>query len=40
MTLTSLLRRIDCELEPAAYLELHEELAEVAASQDSPSTPG
>ncbi|MBB5926029.1 ATP-binding protein [Streptomyces echinatus] len=36
MTLTSLLRRIDCELEPAAYLELHEELAEVAASQDSP----
>ncbi|TVZ75845.1 BTAD domain-containing putative transcriptional regulator [Streptomyces sp. BK340] len=36
LTLTSLLRRIDCELEPAAYLELHEELAEVAASQDSP----
>ncbi|MFE6837763.1 AAA family ATPase [Streptomyces sp. NPDC057705] len=36
LTLTSLLRRIDCELEPAAYLELHEELTEVAASQDSP----
>ncbi|MFE6847220.1 AAA family ATPase [Streptomyces sp. NPDC057686] len=36
LTLTSLLRRIDGELEPAAYLELHEELAEVAASQDSP----
>ncbi|MFG2821733.1 BTAD domain-containing putative transcriptional regulator [Kitasatospora sp. NPDC048365] len=36
LTLTSLLRRVDCELEPAAYLELHRELAEVAASQDSP----
>ncbi|MEU2451167.1 BTAD domain-containing putative transcriptional regulator [Streptomyces sp. NPDC012765] len=36
LTLTSLLRRIDCELESDAYLELHEELAEVAACQDSP----
>lgn len=36
LTLTSLLRRIDCELAPDTYLELHEELAEVAASQDSP----
>ncbi|MGW2993644.1 AAA family ATPase [Streptomyces sp. NPDC001193] len=36
LTLTSLLRRIDCELEPDAYVELHEELTEVAASQDSP----
>ncbi|MET8751730.1 BTAD domain-containing putative transcriptional regulator [Streptomyces sp. NPDC004667] len=36
LTLTSLLRRIDCELEPDAYRELHEELSAVAASQDSP----
>ncbi|MFF4006719.1 BTAD domain-containing putative transcriptional regulator [Streptomyces sp. NPDC001717] len=36
LTLTSLLRRIDCELAPDAYLELHEELTEVAASQDGP----
>lgn len=36
LTLTSLLRRVDGELEPAAYAELHRELAEVAASQDSP----
>ncbi|HEY8984572.1 MAG TPA: AAA family ATPase [Streptomyces sp.] len=36
LTLTSLLRRVDCELEPAAYLALHEELTEVAACQDSP----
>jgi len=36
LTLTSLLRHVDCELEPAAYLALHEELTEVAACQDSP----
>ncbi|MEV6211799.1 BTAD domain-containing putative transcriptional regulator [Kitasatospora sp. NPDC051914] len=36
LTLSSLLRRVDCELEPDAYLELHRELAEVAASQDGP----
>ncbi|RSS44117.1 transcriptional regulator [Streptomyces sp. WAC07061] len=36
LTLTSLLRRTDCELAPGAYLELHEELTEVAASQDGP----
>ncbi|MFJ9460035.1 BTAD domain-containing putative transcriptional regulator [Kitasatospora sp. NPDC101447] len=36
LTLSSVLRRVDCELEPAAYLELHRELAEVAAAQDSP----
>ncbi|GLX19570.1 BTAD domain-containing putative transcriptional regulator [Streptomyces lavendulae] len=36
LTLTSLMRRIDCELAPGAYLELHEELTEVAASQDGP----
>ncbi|MFD0274045.1 BTAD domain-containing putative transcriptional regulator [Kitasatospora sp. NPDC127111] len=36
LTLTSLLRRVDGELEPDAYLELHRELAEVADSQDSP----
>ncbi|AZM93621.1 BTAD domain-containing putative transcriptional regulator [Streptomyces sp. W1SF4] len=36
LTLTSLLRRTDCELAPGAYLELHEELTEVATSQDGP----
>ncbi|MFJ3171954.1 ATP-binding protein [Streptomyces roseus] len=36
LTLTSLLRKVDGELEPAAYRELHRELAEVAAAQDSP----
>ncbi|MGN5385531.1 BTAD domain-containing putative transcriptional regulator [Streptomyces sp. JL7001] len=36
LTLTSLLRKVDCELEPAVYLELHRELAEVADAQDSP----
>ncbi|KIF06215.1 hypothetical protein PL81_08750, partial [Streptomyces sp. RSD-27] len=36
LTLTSLLRKVDVELDPAAYLELHRELAEVAAAQDSP----
>ncbi|MFH7595597.1 BTAD domain-containing putative transcriptional regulator [Streptomyces racemochromogenes] len=36
LTLTSLLRRIDCELDPGAYLPLQEELTEVAASQDNP----
>ncbi|MFD8416509.1 BTAD domain-containing putative transcriptional regulator [Streptomyces sp. NPDC059650] len=36
LTLTSLLRKVDCELEPAAYLELHRELVEVADAQDSP----
>ncbi|MFI5547732.1 ATP-binding protein [Streptomyces sp. NPDC051815] len=36
LTLTSLMRRVDGELEPAAYAELHRELAEVAAAQDSP----
>ncbi|MFE9633632.1 BTAD domain-containing putative transcriptional regulator [Streptomyces sp. NPDC006463] len=36
LTLTSLLRKVDVELEPVAYLELHRELAEVADTQDSP----
>ncbi|MET8584217.1 BTAD domain-containing putative transcriptional regulator [Streptomyces collinus] len=36
LTLTSLLRRIDCELDSDAYLRLHEELTGVADSQDSP----
>ncbi|MFE1788800.1 BTAD domain-containing putative transcriptional regulator [Streptomyces sp. NPDC059525] len=36
LTLTSLLRRIDCELDPGAYLPLQEELTEVAAAQDNP----
>ncbi|MFB7256707.1 hypothetical protein [Streptomyces nojiriensis] len=36
LTLASLLRRVDCELEPEAYLELHRELGRVADSQDSP----
>ncbi|MGE7386488.1 BTAD domain-containing putative transcriptional regulator [Streptomyces sp. NPDC004126] len=36
LTLTSLLRKVDVELEPAAYLELHRELAEVAGAQDGP----
>ncbi|RSS83105.1 BTAD domain-containing putative transcriptional regulator [Streptomyces sp. WAC06614] len=36
LTLTSLLRKIDCELEPAVYQELHRELAEVAEAQDHP----
>ncbi|MFF0218120.1 ATP-binding protein [Streptomyces vinaceus] len=36
LTLTSLLRRTDAELEPGAYLGLHTELAEVAAAQDGP----
>ncbi|MFJ8160146.1 BTAD domain-containing putative transcriptional regulator [Streptomyces sp. NPDC096136] len=36
LTLTSLLRKVDVELDPAAYLELHRELAEVAEAQDSP----
>ncbi|MCA6092082.1 AAA family ATPase [Streptomyces sp. SCA3-4] len=36
LTLTSLLRKVDCELEPAVYLELHRELGEVADAQDSP----
>ncbi|MFE2876456.1 ATP-binding protein [Streptomyces roseus] len=36
LTLTSLLRKVDGELEPDAYQELHRELAEVAAAQDSP----
>ncbi|GHE57690.1 transcriptional regulator [Streptomyces vinaceus] len=36
LTLTSLLRRTDAELEPDAYLALHTELAEVAAAQEGP----
>ncbi|WP_030204362.1 BTAD domain-containing putative transcriptional regulator [Streptomyces sp. NRRL S-87] len=36
LTLTSLLRKVDCELDPAPYLELHRELGEVADAQDSP----
>ncbi|MFG2296456.1 BTAD domain-containing putative transcriptional regulator [Streptomyces sp. NPDC048603] len=36
LTLTSLLRKVDGELEPAAYQELHRELAEVADAQDNP----
>ncbi|WP_329095305.1 hypothetical protein [Streptomyces sp. NBC_01439] len=36
LTLASLLRRVDCELEPEAYLELHRELGRVADSQDGP----
>ncbi|MGW4894724.1 BTAD domain-containing putative transcriptional regulator [Kitasatospora sp. NPDC004240] len=36
LTLSSLLRRVDGELEPDVYLELQRELAEVAATQDSP----
>ncbi|MFJ7154467.1 BTAD domain-containing putative transcriptional regulator [Streptomyces sp. NPDC101118] len=36
LTLTSLLRKVDCELDPALYLELHRELGELAESQDSP----
>ncbi|MEU5278290.1 BTAD domain-containing putative transcriptional regulator [Streptomyces asoensis] len=36
LTLTSLLRRIDCELDSGAYLRLHEELTEVADSEDNP----
>ncbi|MCU7820338.1 AAA family ATPase [Kitasatospora sp. DSM 101779] len=36
LTLTSLLRRVDCDLEPGVYRELQRELAEVADSQDSP----
>lgn len=36
LTLTSLLRRLDCELDPGAYLPLHEELTAVAAAQDNP----
>ncbi|MEU8581272.1 BTAD domain-containing putative transcriptional regulator [Streptomyces abikoensis] len=36
LTLTSLLRKVDGELEPAVYLELHRELDEVADAQDSP----
>ncbi|MEU6293722.1 BTAD domain-containing putative transcriptional regulator [Streptomyces erythrochromogenes] len=36
LTLTSLLRKVDGELEPAAYRELHLELAEVADVRDRP----
>ncbi|MFI9834987.1 BTAD domain-containing putative transcriptional regulator [Streptomyces sp. NPDC051913] len=36
LTLTSLLRRIDCDLDPETYERLHHELAEVAAAEDSP----
>ncbi|MFD0268770.1 BTAD domain-containing putative transcriptional regulator [Streptomyces sp. NPDC127106] len=36
LVLTSLLRKVDGELEPAAYRELHRELADVADAQDSP----
>ncbi|MGW0771709.1 BTAD domain-containing putative transcriptional regulator [Streptomyces sp. NPDC002676] len=36
LTLTSLLRRLDCDLDPGAYQEAHRELAEVADAQDSP----
>ncbi|WP_367130498.1 MULTISPECIES: BTAD domain-containing putative transcriptional regulator [Streptomyces] len=36
LTLTSLLRKVDGELEPAVYLELHRELGEVADAQDNP----
>ncbi|MEV7612615.1 BTAD domain-containing putative transcriptional regulator [Streptomyces sp. NPDC089799] len=36
LTLTSLLRKVDGELEPAAYGELHRELTEVAGAQDGP----
>ncbi|MGW3027791.1 BTAD domain-containing putative transcriptional regulator [Streptomyces sp. NPDC001221] len=36
LTLTSQLRRVDGELDPEAYLELHTELAAVAGSQESP----
>ncbi|MFE4996887.1 BTAD domain-containing putative transcriptional regulator [Streptomyces mirabilis] len=36
LTLTSLLRRIDCDLDPETYERLHLELAEVAAAEDSP----
>ncbi|MER7466606.1 AAA family ATPase [Streptomyces sp. NPDC097981] len=36
LTLTSLLRKVDGELEPAAYGELHRELTEVAEAQDGP----
>ncbi|MFJ5551169.1 BTAD domain-containing putative transcriptional regulator [Streptomyces sp. NPDC093225] len=36
LTLTSLLRRIDCELDAETYRRLHEELVEVADSQEGP----
>ncbi|MFI5642136.1 BTAD domain-containing putative transcriptional regulator [Streptomyces goshikiensis] len=36
LTLTSLLRRIDCELDPDTYLELHRALNHTAASPDLP----
>ncbi|MEV7177476.1 AAA family ATPase [Kitasatospora sp. NPDC093679] len=36
LALASLLRRVDCDLEPAVYRELQQELAELADSQDSP----
>ncbi|MFF7300552.1 AAA family ATPase [Streptomyces sp. NPDC008265] len=36
LTLTSLLRRIDCELDHDTYLELHRELTDAAASPDLP----
>ncbi|MFC8349746.1 BTAD domain-containing putative transcriptional regulator [Streptomyces sp. NPDC057280] len=36
LTLTSLLRRIDCDLHPETYERLHRELTEVAAAEDSP----
>ncbi|MFJ3633396.1 BTAD domain-containing putative transcriptional regulator [Streptomyces sp. NPDC090112] len=36
LTLTSLLRRTDCELDPDTYLELHRELTEAAASPERP----
>ncbi|MEV7585371.1 BTAD domain-containing putative transcriptional regulator [Streptomyces erythrochromogenes] len=36
LTLTSLLRKVDGELEPAAYRELHLELAEVADVRERP----
>ncbi|MEU7698072.1 AAA family ATPase [Streptomyces sp. NPDC039028] len=36
LTLTSLLRRTDCELDPETYLELHQELTEAAASPERP----
>lgn len=36
LSLTSLLRRVDCELDPVAYEQLHEELTELADSQDIP----
>ncbi|MEU6375372.1 BTAD domain-containing putative transcriptional regulator [Streptomyces sp. NPDC046909] len=36
LTLTSLLRRIDCDLDRETYERLHRELAEVADAEDTP----